>query len=36
MTLGSHQKTIGASQVRLTPRWIIEALGLFDLDPLCR
>src|SRR5712671_2910106 len=33
MTLGSHQKTIGTSQVHLTPRWIIEALGPFDLDP---
>jgi DNA N-6-adenine-methyltransferase (Dam) len=33
MTLGSHQRTIGASQVHLTPRWIIEALGPFDLDP---
>jgi hypothetical protein len=33
MTLGSHQKTIGASQVHLTPRWIVEALGSFDLDP---
>ncbi len=33
MTLGSHQRTIGTSQVHLTPRWIIEALGPFDLDP---
>jgi DNA N-6-adenine-methyltransferase (Dam) len=33
MTLGSHQKTIGASQVHLTPEWIIDALGPFDLDP---
>src|SRR5712671_6255676 len=33
MTLGSHQKTIGTSQVHLTPRWIVEALGPFDLDP---
>ena len=33
MTLGSHQKTVGASQVHLTPRWIIDALGPFDLDP---
>jgi len=33
MTLESHQKTIGASQVHLTPRWIIEVLGPFDLDP---
>ncbi len=33
MTLGSHQKTVGASQAHLTPRWIIETLGPFDLDP---
>lgn len=33
MTLGSHQRTIGASQVHLTPRWIIDALGPFDVDP---
>jgi hypothetical protein len=33
MTLGSHQKTIGASQNHVTPKWIIEALGPFDLDP---
>jgi hypothetical protein len=33
MTLGSHQSTIGTSQVHLTPRWIIDALGPFDLDP---
>jgi hypothetical protein len=33
LTLGSHQKTVGASQVHLTPRWIIEALRPFVLDP---
>lgn len=33
MTLGSHQKTIGGSQEWITPRWIIDALGPFDLDP---
>lgn len=33
MTLGSHQTTVGKSQVHLTPRWIIERLGPFDLDP---
>jgi hypothetical protein len=33
MTLGSHQQTIGKSQVHITPRWIIERLGPFDLDP---
>jgi hypothetical protein len=33
MTLGSHQSTIGKSQVHLTPKWIIDRLGPFDLDP---
>jgi hypothetical protein len=33
MTLGSHQKSIGDSQTWITPRWILEALGPFDLDP---
>lgn len=33
MTIGSHQRAIGKSQVHLTPRPIIEALGRFDLDP---
>lgn len=33
MTLGSHQKCVGKSQVHLTPKWIIKALGPFDLDP---
>lgn len=33
MTLGSHQKTVGDSQSWITPRWIIDALGPFDLDP---
>jgi hypothetical protein len=33
MTLGSHQTSIGKSQVHITPRWIIDALGPFDLDP---
>lgn len=33
MTLGSHQKSIGTSQVHITPRFIIDALGPFDLDP---
>ena len=33
MTLGSHQQTIGKSQVHITPKWIIDALGPFDLDP---
>lgn len=33
MTLGSHQKSIGASQSWITPKHIIDALGPFDLDP---
>jgi hypothetical protein len=33
MTLGSHQKAVGKSQVHLTPKWITDALGPFDLDP---
>lgn len=33
MTLGSHQRCVGKSQVHLTPKWIIDALGPFDLDP---
>lgn len=33
MTLGSHQRTIGKSQVHLTPKAIVDALGPFDLDP---
>jgi hypothetical protein len=33
MTMGSHQTPIGKSQVHLTPRWILDPLGKFDLDP---
>ncbi|CAN5478789.1 hypothetical protein BH10PSE7_BH10PSE7_15300 [soil metagenome] len=33
MTLGSHQRTIGKSQVHITPRAILNPLGEFDLDP---
>ena len=33
MGLSSHQRAVGASQIHLTPRRIIEALGPFDLDP---
>src|SRR5262245_15253214 len=33
MTLGSHQRTVGLSQNHITPRWIIDATGPFDLDP---
>jgi len=33
MTLGSHQISVGKSQVHCTPKWLIERLGPFDLDP---
>jgi hypothetical protein len=33
VTLGSHQKTVGETQTWITPKWIIDALGPFDLDP---
>ena len=33
MTLGSHQQSVGKSQIHITPRWIIDRLGPFDLDP---
>lgn len=33
MTLGSHQRTIGKSQVHFTPREILDRLGTFDTDP---
>ncbi len=34
MSLGSHQRCVGKSQVHLTPKWIIDKLGgTFDLDP---
>lgn len=33
MTLGSHQTTVGKSQVHLTPKWIIDELGPFETDP---
>jgi hypothetical protein len=33
MTLGSHQHTIGKSQVRITPRSILNPLDVFDTDP---
>lgn len=32
-TLGSHQKTRGDSQYWMTPKFILDALGPFDLDP---
>lgn len=28
-----HERTIGKSQTHLTPQWILEPLGAFDLDP---
>lgn len=31
--MGSHQKTVGSSEVWLTPPEIIHNLGPFDLDP---
>lgn len=33
MTLGSHQRSIGKSQAHITPKWILDRLGRFDLDP---
>jgi DNA N-6-adenine-methyltransferase (Dam) len=33
MTLGSHQRCVGRSQTHITPRWMLDRLGQFDLDP---
>jgi hypothetical protein len=33
MSLGSHQRCVGKSQVHITPKWIVDRLGPFDLDP---
>lgn len=33
MTLGSHQRTVGQSQSWITPKWLLDAVGPFDLDP---
>jgi site-specific DNA-methyltransferase (adenine-specific) len=33
MTLGSHQQCVGKSQIHITPKWIVDRLGPFDLDP---
>jgi hypothetical protein len=33
VSIGSHQQCVGKSQVHLTPRWILDRLGMFDLDP---
>lgn len=35
MTMGSHQSGIMISDTWLTPKYIIDALGKFDLDPCC-
>jgi hypothetical protein len=31
--LGSHESAVGGSDEWLTPRWLIDQLGPFDLDP---
>jgi hypothetical protein len=33
MTLGSHQRCVGKSQVHLTPKWLVDRLGPFATDP---
>lgn len=34
MSLTAHQRQVrGASDIWLTPRWLIQAVGPFDLDP---
>jgi hypothetical protein len=33
MTLGSHQRSVGKTQIHITPLWILEQLGPFGLDP---
>lgn len=33
VSIGSHQTTVGKSQVHFTPRWLLDRLGPFDLDP---
>ncbi len=33
MTLGSHQRTVGKSQVAITPRLFLDPLGPYDTDP---
>jgi len=33
--MGGHQATIGKSQIWLTPNYITDPLGAFDLDPCC-
>jgi hypothetical protein len=31
--MGSHQSAAAATHVWLTPRWVLDALGPFDIDP---
>ena len=33
MTLGAHQRCVGKSQNHITPKWLIDRLGPFGLDP---
>lgn len=33
--IGGHQRTQGRTDDWITPRWILKALGDFDLDPCC-
>jgi hypothetical protein len=33
MSLGSHQTSVGKSQDHITPKWVIDRLGPFELDP---
>ena len=33
MSVGSHQQCVGKTQIHVTPKWIIDRLGPFDLDP---
>jgi hypothetical protein len=33
MTLGSHQQCVGKSQGHITPKWLLDRIGPFDLDP---
>jgi len=33
MALNGHQQTVGKSCEWITPKWILEPLGEFDLDP---
>jgi DNA N-6-adenine-methyltransferase Dam len=33
MTLGSHQKSVGKSQIHVSPKWLLDLLGPFDFDP---